>query len=145
MKKFPIVLQAIAILLWAACSFLGIPTSDVVVNLIEKSPNVIWLSVDQRIWKGYWGAEGWVGSTYRTYWVKLVGVGPTFTDPIFQDDPHNMRCIGTIALDREHNHVTISMQRVVDQGNRTMPHPSNGIHTIHSVRKAQPNETWFTD
>jgi len=116
------------------------------VALIEVAPGKLLLSVVKEEHVGIWGPEGYVGSRRAGYWAALEGSGPVFTNPHFQDDSSDLRCVGTIALDREHSLVTLNMQRVVSEPGkpqRTKQHPANGTYVIETTRKARPEESWF--
>jgi len=75
------------------------------VTLIEVDSGKLLLAITKSQWGGILGPHGYVGSERVGYWAALEGSGPVFTNPHFQDDPADFRCVGTITLDREHGKV----------------------------------------
>jgi hypothetical protein len=116
-------------------------------QLIEHGAAGIELRFCHRYWGGFLGPHGYVGYQTTSFGAALEGVGPTFTNPRFQDNPADFQCVGSITLDREHNRVVIAMWRVISvpgKPDRRNAHPANGTYGIESVRKAMPDEDqWF--
>jgi hypothetical protein len=144
MMRFLVILCSLLVAVLSGCS--TTTTRNDHVTLIEVAPGKLLLAVVKREHVGIWGPEGYVASRRAGYWAALEGSGPMFTNPHFQDDSSDLRCVGTIALDREHSMVTLNMQRVVSEPGkpqRTKHHPANGTYVIESIRKARPGESWF--
>lgn len=116
-------------------------------NLIEQGPSEIEMRFCKRYWGGVIGPHGYIGYITMGYGAALIGKGPIFTNPRFQDDPPTFHCVGTITLDREHNQIEVNMFRIVSEPGKpeqTKPHPANGKYLIQSVREANPDERqWF--
>lgn len=96
-------------------------------ELIEFSDQKIDIHIVHREWGGLFDAHGYIGYQDNGYTAGLRGKGPTFVDPIFQDNPPRTRCVGSITLDLEHKKVTISMRRVI-------PHEGKSDRTKHIPR-----------
>jgi hypothetical protein len=108
-------------------------------TLVEQETNEIELKI--------FGSDGYIGFQTVGYGAALIGIGPVFTNPLFQDNPAHFRCIGTITLDREHKRVVVNMRRIISdpgQPERTVSHPANGTYDIDIVRPAASDEQqWF--
>jgi hypothetical protein len=117
------------------------------VQLIEHGAAGIELRFCHRYWGGIVGPHGYEGYQTTGYGAALVGVGPRFMNPRFQDNPPDFQCVGSITLDRENNRVVVAMWRVIivqGKPGRKRAHPANGTYGIESVRKAMPDEEqWF--
>lgn len=116
-------------------------------QLIEHGAAGTELRFCHRYWGGILGPHGYVGYQTTGFGAALEGVGPTFTNPRFQDNPPDFQCVGSITLDLEHNRVVVAMWRVIPvpgKPDRKKAHPANGTYRIESVRKAMPDEQqWF--
>jgi hypothetical protein len=114
------------------------------VELFEVKSNIVILSIQHREWSGLFGPHGFGGFENVGYWATLEGAGPKFTNPKFDDNPHGIHCVGTIVLDREHNRVTIDMQRIIlsesGKTNQIKSHPANGTYRITSVKTREPEK-----
>ena len=117
------------------------------VQLIEHGAIGIELRFCHRYWGGIMGPHGYVGYQTSSYVAALEGVGPTFINPRFQDNPPDFRCVGSITLDRKNNRVVVAMWRVITapgKPDQKKAHPANGTYNIESVRKGMPDEDqWF--
>jgi hypothetical protein len=114
------------------------------VDLIVFGPGKVDVLITHRAWGGFWGPEGYIGYEQRHYRAGLRGIGPTFTNPSFQDNPPDIRCAGTITLDHEHNQVVIKMRRITSRSGepeRSKPHPASGAYIIQSTRQAKVGES----
>ena len=139
----PLVLVFLALLLSVSgCVTSSNPYNHDRVELIEVAPEVAWLEINHIQWIGI-NMHGYDGFRTTVYWAKLVGSGPTFTNPEFKD---SFRCIGTITLDREHHRAIINMRRIRSQDGeplRTEAHPANGTYRIELLRKYQPGDPGY--
>ena len=107
------------------------------------------VTIINRQWDGLWGPSGYVGFRDNSYSVVLEGSGPTYINPPFIDNPP-CRCVGTVAVDREHNRVTVDMRRIAskpEEPEHMQLHPANGTYSIRSVIRLTPKEQeiWFKD
>jgi len=118
-------------------------------ELIEQGPGETELRFCHRDWGGVMGPHGYVGYQTTSYGAALEGSGPTFTNPIFQDNPPDFKCTGSITLDREHNRVVVAMWRIISapgEPDRRQAHPANGTYSIISTRSARRDEQqWFRE
>jgi hypothetical protein len=115
------------------------------IELVELSPGKSLLLIETRQWGGLLGPDGFIGYIHITYMAALEGSGPVFTNPHFSDNPQ-FRCVGTITMDRKHNHVIIKMRRIQSkpgEQERTVSHPANGTYAVGVVRAPKSSETWF--
>jgi hypothetical protein len=121
-------------------------------DLIQQGSEAAELRFCRRSWGGFLGPHGYIGYENTGYKAGLVGIGPTFTNPIFMDNPGYFHCIGTISLDKERNQVTIKLCRIFSEPGKplqTNSHPANGTYKIITVREAYPDEreafkSWIT-
>lgn len=144
MQKLSLLIAVIAIhCLFVGCAGRGVRNADYQdhVDLIEYETGKIDVLITKRLWRGFLGPEGYMGYLPEHFRAGLRGNGPTFVNPLFEDNPPDIHCVGTISLDREHNQVIVKLRRIVSregETERTVPHPANGIYIIQTTRKARP-------
>lgn len=113
-------------------------------TLVIHGSGEIELAFCKRSWQGMVTPHGFGGYEYIVYKAALIGEGPIFSDPPFQDNPPDFHCFGTITLDREHREVTVNMRRGLSKkGEKTRPHPANGTYRVTSERDANAMETEY--
>jgi hypothetical protein len=109
--------------------------------LIDFGRGRLMLQINKLEWAGLWGAEGYIGYRYRTYYAGLEGGGPVYADPPYEEISDCSHFLGTITIDRERNRVIVKIKRV-NRGRETTD-PGSGTYAIKTVRKPGPHETWF--
>ena len=141
--RFVIVSAVWVCLLLNGCSYLHPYSDQDSVELIKYGPDSFDISINKILWEGIVGIHGYVGYSPSHYWAGLRGSGPVYINPIFQDNPPRIKCVGTITLDRARNSVVVKMNRIISKEGeplRTTPHPANGTYPIQSTRKPFPDE-----
>ena len=103
-------------------------------NPVSKNSGTVCLKIMAKSWIPLIGPDGLGGPREGyLYWTSLVGDGPIYPDPAFNDGLNESRYVGSIAIDKQNKKVVIDLQRIISkpgETQKTEPSPANGSYAI---------------
>jgi hypothetical protein len=137
----------IMVMLAAGCSTVG--ESRTKFEIVCFGTDRRLLTITRQEWDGGFGPDGYVGYRAHNYDIKLLGLGPEFTNPwVREDRSPSTTFSGTVALDITNMQVTLNILKT-PFGSKRSERFMDGTYEIDAVRDANkadkfayPEATW---